>query len=104
MKNITSEILIYSQKFAKSTSNVIHIKNYFKWLNLDYITFIDNKNSRHSKIFLFKYCYSSTEFYEIQKMCNKYNLNILEWNTNYLLVIESKNSNLNKNIIVNIRK
>ena len=104
LKNITSEILIFSQKYAKLNSNVIHIQNYCNWVNMDFISFVDNKKPKDSKILFFKYCYSSEEFYEIQTFCNKNNLNVLEWNDNYLLVIESKNSNLNKNIIINLRK
>ena len=104
LKNITSEILIFAQKFAKSNSNITHIQNYFNWINMDFISFVDSKKPKDSKILFFKYCYSSEEFYEIQRLCNKYNLNVLEWNNNYLLVIESKNSNLNKNIIINSRK
>lgn len=97
-----SEIMIYSQKFVKQNGLVNHIRNYFKWLNVDYISFVDNK-SKDSKVFLFKYCYSTSEYYELVKFCNSYNLNIKEWGDNYLVIIESKNSKLNKNIIINLR-
>lgn len=100
---MTSGIMIYGQGFAKANSTVYHIRNYFTWLNIDYISFVDNK-SRDSKVFLFKYCYSTSEYYELVKFCNSYNLNIKEWRDDYLLVIESKNSNLNKNIIIHLRK
>ncbi len=100
---MTTEIMIYSQKFAKQNSLVNHIRNYFKWLNIDYISFINNK-SKDSKVFLFKYCYSTSEYYELVKFCNSYNLNIKEWGDDYLVIIESKNSKLNKNIVINMRK
>ena len=103
LKNITSEILIFAQKYAKSNSNVTHIQNYFNWINMDFISFVDNKKPKDSKILFSKYCYSSEEFYEIQRLCNKYNLNVLEWTDECLLVVESKNSNLNKNIVINLR-
>lgn len=99
---MTSEIMIYCQNFVKNNCNVVHIKNYFKWLNIDYISFVDNK-SKDSKVFLFKYCYSTEEYYELLKLCNKYNLNLKEWNENNLIIIESKNSKLNKNIVISLR-
>ena len=98
-----SEIMIYSQKFAKANSSVYHIRNYFTWFNIDYISFVDNK-SRDSRVFLFKYCYSTSEYYELVKFCNLCNLNIKGWRDDCLIVIESKNKNLNKNIIINLRK
>lgn len=102
---MTSIIMIYCEKFITDNKSIrTHIKNPFLWLPFRYVSFIDNIIPKKSKVLFFVDCFTTEQYFEYNKVCIKNNLSIIDWTDEMLLVIESKNVNINKNLISSLRK